>query len=445
MTVPSPSRVFTASDLLKASSANEITSTLTRLRSRFRRWKRWLTQSHQYLNVVAALQPRNVPIDGSKLAEYVACSSVLHLVDGWVYLSRAFDAMKLGDKHTAAHLAYYAELRAAMSLLATEGIGVFNDRHVALGPGGMVTDWTNNGGSKGPRVGTHWATWALLNAWGDDASRAGNVLTSIAVERRSMAEWLQVAGVFPSVQHVVARSWLKSWSIDLNLFPADRDLRNRTSYRPSRLDVHPPVKVDPLEDMVNPLLHTWDALEPAAEAGGAVLDHALLYGALRLAFNEGSAATPTWDSFLDRLSETASSTLIVELKSLIRSDYYVLSAADDSRVPPRVQAVLARATLLLRLANGLCAQQLKASNIGKDDIRFWWARLGADGGMWSDESEVDPFSNLWAEVNEALAETQMTVEQGEGEKTVREIAPLLARSMALSQFTRAPFWLLGVD
>ena len=74
-------------------------------------------------DVLAALQPslQQGNVDGPKIGEYIASSAPLHLADGWNYLSRAFDAACRGDRGAAYHLSYYAELRAAMSLLATEG------------------------------------------------------------------------------------------------------------------------------------------------------------------------------------------------------------------------------------------------------------------------------------------------------------------------------------
>ena len=54
--------------------------------------------------------------------EYVAASAPTHLIDGWSYLARAIDALLRGDAPAAVHLGYYAELRAAMSLLAGGGI-----------------------------------------------------------------------------------------------------------------------------------------------------------------------------------------------------------------------------------------------------------------------------------------------------------------------------------
>src|SRR5690349_10494850 len=68
----------------------------------------------------------------SHLREYISASTVLHCMDGWAYLGRSLASYLSGDIDVARHLAYYAELRAAMSLLGTEGIGIFHNRHICI-------------------------------------------------------------------------------------------------------------------------------------------------------------------------------------------------------------------------------------------------------------------------------------------------------------------------
>ena len=108
----------------------------------------WLPDQHVYADPTGALWPNNVGIDGSSLAEYIACSIPLHLADGWTFLARGLDAIKAGDSDSAIHMAYYAELRAAMSLLAGDGVGVFRSRHVAIEANYATSDLVNLGTTK---------------------------------------------------------------------------------------------------------------------------------------------------------------------------------------------------------------------------------------------------------------------------------------------------------
>ena len=394
-------RVGSAADLLSAASSVAIEDTLRRMRPRFRRWDRWLTAKHPYTNVVDAVRSNSSTIDGSKLAEYIAASMPLHLADGWTFLDRAFESIRSGDRNTAVHLAYYAELRAAMSLLASEGVGVFNLQHVAVGQTFIPTIWGNRG--------THRAAWDLLESWADNPSRVATLLTAIRVETRTIDQWFDEVGIGQSVQHLVAREWLRSWSIDLTYFPEDRDLRNQTSYRPSRIAPASMEAIDTSSEVIDPLLRTWDALEPSSDRGGAVIDRALLFRALYLGRNQLSSSTQAWSTFVDRLTHAASQSLREQLKDPAIDQYYVLKWADDASKPPRTQAVLARAALLLRIANGICAQRLASSHVTKQDLHFWWSRFGVDAGLWSDDGDVDSFADLWQDVDNARDNVESSI------------------------------------
>ena len=431
------SRVHSPENLLNAASSQAMEATLSRIRHQFRHQNGWLPMGHPYAHVIGALESNSKGVNGTELAEYIASSIPLHVADGWMFLARAFDAIKSGDQNTAAHLAYYAELRAAMSLLASEGIGVFNNRHVAIGPAFTPTDWAG--------VGTHPATWNLLSAWADDPGRVATLLTAIRVDSRTISEWFDEAGVSASVKHVVGRQWLKSWSIDLSFFPIDRDLRNHTSYRPSRITPNFTTAIDTTTDVIDPLLHTWEALEPSVDNGGSAIDKALLYRALSFAYNEGSHAVPRWGDFIDRLQGVASGSLQLQLKDPTVDDYYVLKWANNQDNPPPMQAVLSRAILLLRIANGVCAQRLAHAQVTRQDLQFWWTRLGEDGGLWPDDGEPASFADLWAEVDDAIVDTEAALQSIGLPATMSAINQVSGLKAALTQYSRAPLWLLGVD
>ena len=431
-----PATVSTSSDLLNAASERAIEDTLRRMRSQFSSNARWLLVMHPYGDVVQALSQSST-IDGAKLAEYIAVSIPLHIADGWVFLARAFDSIRTGDRNTAVHLAYYAELRAAMSLLASEGVGVFNNRHVAIGPTFDPTVWR--------RPNTHFVTWDLLNSWADDSSRVTTLLTAIKVESRTIGEWFDEAGISPYVQHLVAREWLRSWSLDLTYFPHDRDLRNHTSYRPSGISFSPIKSIHTTGEVIDPFFWTWDALEPSSDAGGAAIDRALLFHALKLAQNQHPVSQSTWSNFIDRLTGIASTSLEAQLRDPAMNDHYVLKWANEPSIPPLMQAVLSRATLLLRLANGICAQRLANAQVTKQEMQFWWTRFGEDGALWSEDTEPDSFADLWGEVDYALDDLEHKLSLNGAFGSMSRLSPTLAHYATLTQFSRVPLWLLGVD
>ena len=63
------------------------------------------------------------------LSKYIAVSALLHCLDGWSYLGKAIACHSAGDSNSARHMAYYSELRAGVSLMSEEGVGIFNGRH----------------------------------------------------------------------------------------------------------------------------------------------------------------------------------------------------------------------------------------------------------------------------------------------------------------------------
>ena len=436
-----PVNVNNSNDLLKAGSSKAVLETLKRMRRRMRQHERWLTQRHPYRNVVEELDPGkvcNLRIDGVKLAEYIAASVPLHVADGWLYLARAFDSIRAGDRNTAVHLAYYAELRAGMSLLASEGVGVFNRRHVAIGPAFTPTVWGSN--SKG----THIATWKLLGSWAKDPIRVRTILTAIEVEARTISDWFDAASVSLR-KSAVAQEWLTAWSIDLKYFERDRGFRNKISYRPSKISPDDYREIDYSGEVVDPIFRTWDALEPLSEWGGAAIDLLLLQRALKRAHKR--FPKESWADFLLRLEDSASSVLRNQLTDLSMEEHYVFNwAGDRSRKNPPLQAILARATLLLRIASGVCARRLTEAGITKQEMKFWWSRFGEDGGLWSNHVEQDSFAYLlWPDVVADIEECEMELMHLDSTSKVYELGQILGPKVALTQFTRAPLWLLGLD
>ena len=417
--------------LLGASSPQVIVATLAKLPSS----RKWLPSSHPYAHVVSALDSRS-GINGAQLAEYIAYSIPLHVADGWSFLARAFEAIKSGDTRSAVHLAYYAELRAAMSLLASEGVGVFRYRHVAIGNNYMVS--YSDGKS------THKATWELMEAWGSDSSRSGTILDAIPIEQRTINEWFNEANVTSTVQPLVASDWLREWSIDLSIFEKDRELRNEVSYRPSRIVEDGNIAaVD--ADIIEPLLGAWSPIQPSADRGGALVDQDLFALALSRARDRENGSQADWEKFVDQYLWKASSSLRSYLKNPGRWSSDVFRWAEDTSVPPKVNAVLARATLLLRIANAVCALKFDQANIGKNDVRFWWDRYGQDCGYWDPGDEPDAFSDLWTDVSDAIDDARVELRRCSSPLTMAQVHESIGRAVSLTQHPRALFWLLGLD
>ena len=291
-----PRKVSMPRTLVRAASPVGIALRLRASADRMRRWESWLGYRHPYNGNIVQRLRRKSDIDGPKLGEYIACSAPLHLADGWNYLSRAFDAACRGDRSSAYHLAYYGELRAAISLLATEGIGVFNRRHIALNERLEPTEFKSR-----RRKGTHDATWSLLSTWSRERGRSERLLRAITIESRSLSDWLAAVGVVEPSRQLVARKWLSAWSVDLRILSADPRRRNEMSYRPSRIQSPSPRPVNPSLELADPIFDSWAELEPDIGGASAALDLSLLRQALMLVVEEGICNFSSFDEALQFL------------------------------------------------------------------------------------------------------------------------------------------------
>ncbi len=151
--------------------------------------RRWLRLQNRYAtDVLERINTDHtsgtLPND-NELAEYVAASVITHCYDGWRFLAQAVDSLLDGDLGTALHLAYYAELRATLSFLASEGIAIFN-RH---------NYWFDSMGTSHLFAGnTHTITWKVLNEWADVPANSTRLLKLFRVNGITFDDWLVAAG-----------------------------------------------------------------------------------------------------------------------------------------------------------------------------------------------------------------------------------------------------------
>ncbi len=156
-----------------------------------------------------------------ELAQYLALSAACHALDGWRYISQSSLAFLCGSRAQALHLAYYAELRAALAILARSGIGVLNRKHFALTSAGDVL-WF-----KGL---THEVAWKAIDSWATQPSCGPEVVRSFSSLEIAGDEWASATGATIAT---IGEHWIKNWSIDLHSLHVDRNLRNEASYRPN--------------------------------------------------------------------------------------------------------------------------------------------------------------------------------------------------------------------
>lgn len=394
-------------NVIKSLSQDDVEQTLAGLK-RFTNSFNWVAKNNRYsLNTIKKIvkdtksggplrEPRH-------LSQYIAASCLLHCSDGWSYLGKSILSLLRGDPHRSRHLAYYAELRAAMSLLATSGIGVFDKKHFVIDAPSSVSSLKLKKDSP-----THRFVWNCLESWGG-LKISGELFSSIITPNGcSLDEWLQPLGGGVAVAPK-AKQWFLQWGMDLKTPTKDRDARNESSYRPDgipnswRLDAPNVLKF---------VSEIWASFEPSAISRFDMIDRHILRIALESVFTGQTGKKPTEDQIRFRklvervvdaqnLTDEAKPTWI---KFLCRkTDPEDLSILKLSKLSPEAQdnghtATIARAALLLRVASGSTSKLFKSAGFTTDSISFWWDNMGRARGLWDGTKASKDLLDLWADI-----------------------------------------------
>lgn len=425
---------------------------------RFWRRGRWLAGKNRYArDSVNKIKQDTAPaghLRHSQLASYVAASSVIHCMDGWSYAARAIAAELSGDVDAARHLAYYAELRAAMSLLAVAGIGAFNDKHVAVRADGQCETIA---GSR-----THQFVWDALEYWAQQHAATDLVLRVIQPGGIELSRWLNhfapAAGA--SFRAILASQWLLEWGLDLRRLALDREARNESSYRPTTITSR---RRPTLNQRLNFVEHLWRAHEPFASSPFSSIDRYLLRRSFAYAFRVNDpqhrhprqargdfrrvlkpvlhAVTPTpgdlssdqWERFLVFRAPYHENLVVAEAEK-----------KDPVSSPFHHIQVIARAVVLLRVATGaarLNVKQLPPQDVGR--LAFWWSPIGEDRGLWDAGAPPQQFADLWQDIDIALTELRdWRTGGGASRRTLFDSAPRVVQYLGSCE--RVALWGLGI-
>lgn len=394
--------------LLNGLSRSDVSITLSASK-RFAREARWLGRNNWYKTDAAEKVERDAAAGAISnprhLAQYISVSTLLHCSDGWSYLGRAVQALLRGDPHRARHLAYYAELRAAMSLLASEGIGVFNARHALINAPHSASAFP-------AQSGTHVFVWECLDNWAQH-SRSGNLFSSIIKPYgRSLRDWLVPINGQANLG-AQANSWFMQWGMDLREMAKDRRARNNSSYRPEGI---PNSWTLGSLETTKTVADIWQALEPAPNSPFDLIDRHILRLSLESVYRSRSGATSVrsvayrnmvstivsyqglppdveklWSEFLTRQTEPKDARVLQLSKSAptasAKSAFYMV----------------ARAVLLLRVASGSTSSVFQDAGLTSSEIEFWWAELGPARGLWNLDGAPEHAADLWSDINVALS------------------------------------------
>ena len=393
--------------LLNQSNPSAIRDAVVRLE---RHWNAgaWLSPRNRYRASTVQTISKDIGNKGHvvhrQLADYIAASSVTHCFDGWCYLARALEAELAGDPNVARHLGYYAELRAAMSILAVEGIGVFNYKHIVLTAQSRCQPLSG--------LGTHTFAWRALEHWAGLQRSADLLFRAIRPAGIPLQDW--VKGFGGSAQFVAA-GWLTQWGMDLARFSDDQIARNEASYRPTGFGSS---GTSGITHRVAAVTDLWKTCAPGPDGGFPIIDQHLLRRTVAVLFQSRTGRTPKQakrkyrsDVITMLNSVNLAHTTRREMERFLTfeapfGDPRLFENASRTDPPTHLEhslQVLARATLLLRIATALVSTLFWDCNVGlRSGLEFWWRGNAVRRRLWTTDAPPDSFSDLWSDIGEAL-------------------------------------------
>lgn len=372
------------------------------------RSEKWLYQNNRYRTRCTSRYEGDLvatpsAVVSSQVIHYVSASAPAHAIDGWSYFGRAVDATLRGDTYSAVHFAYYAELRGAMSLLASEGIGVFRDWHATIDATGAFEPFPPNAKpnpKKRPRAPTHKVIWPMLRYWSTLPSAVNLLDELVSPHSIRLSDWLAAARAIGRTG-AVAQQWLSAWGLDLKVMADDHDNRNLASYRPSEFRRAPRLDVNEIAQFVEEL---WRMFEPGRTRRFPSVERLLLRSALR----KGRLPPPSMRNLEQQLG--LSSSEAAEWSAFLSSTDDPLplelaekeSAIEDSRCHLQI---LSRAALLLFVATSAARRLLTNSAYTAEGLAFWWERFGEDRGLWSIGAAPGDPLDFWADILRSLEDS----------------------------------------
>jgi hypothetical protein len=396
--------------ILRGLKRVDVEATLAGL-TQFMARSRWLSLTNRYAqNTIKQLKTEldngNI-LSPTDLSQYIAASCLLHCCDGWSYLGRAISALLRGDPHRARHFGYYAELRGATALLATEGIGVFHTEHFAITAPNVAKALAS-------QRATHNFVWDCLDLWSDRQSSSSLFAQIIRPYGISLENWHTPLGV-ASALAPHARSWFKQWGMDLRVFHDDHIARNISSYQPDGI---PRTWSLDGQSVINFVRALWEALEPSPTCRFEEIDRQILRISLEARFKayygtEASKSAQKFEKYVKPVVEyqgLSNAANMEWLKFMTRKlnpkDLDVL--VHSRRLPDDMSfsafAVMSRAALLLRVASGSTSRLFQAADHSIDSFKFWWQQFGVDRGLWQGKASSTDLQDMYTEIVDSLTE-----------------------------------------
>jgi len=335
------------------------------------------------------------------LIEVCAIAGPSHCIDGWSYAARALSAVLAGDFHAARHLAYYAQLRAGLSILAGLGVGIFNTINFVVEADSSVTPLET--GKRG--TGTHTALRQALKAWGANPATATAFVDVVRIKGVTLRDALDA--IWPSFSATaVAGTLIEGWGLDLKRGEKEHVFRNVSSYAPQGLN---PLSQSAL-DVVQFVEEAWRLFEPHGGAGFDELDKYLLRSMLhKLREVVEIEGQPIAEGSLGKRYEY----LHPAIQSLVSPEFlleiepahepFLLRLARSTAEPAMPLEMIARAMLLLRTSTAFTHSNFADAGVdsAQGQLNAWLHEMAVQRGFWPPGVPLAP-AEIWDDVELAL-------------------------------------------
>lgn len=385
----------TQQTLLQQASRSVVEDYFVSLPQAFRSQK-WLLKKNRYRKNCALSYTDEIKTgsshDHTYLTAYVSASALTQVIDGWSYLGRAVDATLRGDSYAAIHLGYYAELRAAMGLLASEGIGILGRHHLIV-KGLGSTDVFSTG------KGTHVDIWPMLNYW-STLPRAANLIDDLVRPSSiGLSNWLSI-GPTPTIPvGAVAQDWLKSWGLDLANVDDDHDCRNIVSYRPSEFRRPKYLNVHQQTAFVEEL---WQLFEPGTTQRFPNIARLLVRNARRDQTKKAPSVTDLQRLGLTKYEALEWITFLQQKRADDPMPFQLVKKRVPIEDPTCHLRIISRAALMLFIASASARHLLTNAGYSLRDIFFWWGQHGEGRALWDIGSLQGDPRDIWADIEQAI-------------------------------------------
>ncbi|MDP1678120.1 MAG: hypothetical protein Q8L88_14790 [Bacteroidota bacterium] len=452
-------------DISNADRAS-IIETIKQIKKKHLLHNRWINLSNRYrkdtLNFIDIDRPNR--IKQKQLREYIASSSILFCSDGWINFSRSIESLLNGDVANAIHLAYYAEIKAVMSILASEGIGVFNSRHYYVDNTKRVLEISE-------KCKTHDFIPRAIIEWGN-LPKSESLFKSLSYNALPFSRWFDASpyNIIASPQ-IIATAWIKEYSIDLSYISEDHVLRNEMSYRPHEFSIDFNVNIfQPALAFVKEL---WKIIEPDGTNSFSILDRHLLRLAIEKLYISQTTPkrrlSPTaYDDFVtaifSNLGISTSSYLFQFItRKVEKNDLDLFEYAKKRPLRNRMvningnnkkhfyrknnfyeledlYGIISRTFILMRLSLSSASTILKSSTISINDLAFWLNNLGTSFGVDINLPGTN-MADLFVSVKDSLDNID-TIDSMIASPTLHDAHQnsISDEFKILNQFQRAFFW-----